>query len=157
MRDRTPALAPVGRDVHCRRPPVRREQWKGAIDEIAIAVIEGDRDSLFRKRSRIQKVNSFAKRKDVASGALKKLEATGESRARNVQLGIPLVLVVQRDAVVAEYQEPPATPAALSNLTRQPNLIGRGERNTLEPGQHVSELSNPRTFTYRRNSALIGS
>jgi hypothetical protein len=96
--------------------------------------------------------NSVTKRKDVASGALKKLEATGESRARNVQLGIPLVLVVQRDAVVAEHQEPPATPAALKYSTRQPNLIGRGKRNTLEPGQHVSELSNSRTSNYRLTS-----
>jgi hypothetical protein len=27
--------------------------------------------------------------------------------------------------------------------------MGRGKRNTLEPGQHVSELSNSRTFNYR--------
>src|SRR6476646_1817266 len=100
----------VARQVHRGRKAKLLEQRECHGVKVDRTVIERERDRPRRQRPVVQARDGFAKGKDRIAAIPKERESRPKQLGRDVELGIPKMLVGRRYAVVAEDQQATSTP-----------------------------------------------
>ncbi len=94
----------VGRLIHGRRDAELTQNGIRAREKIVRPVVEREADGRLRKGSLAQSPNSLVQRQDCISAPGEQLQSSSQKVLRHVQERVPLVLVIERNAVVAKDQ-----------------------------------------------------
>ena len=68
--------------------------------------------------------------------SLQKLQPSLELGLPHVEARVPLVLILYRDAVIAEDEQPPTTPAAVADKLEQSEVLGDLQGHPLDRSDH---------------------
>ena len=125
--DRLAVVGVVRREVDRRREAELLQQRPRAGVEVEHAVVERERHAARRQRALVQSAHRLAERQDVVPPVAQHAEPRLEHGGGHGVCPRPLVLVVDRDAVVAQDQEPPLAPRTVADAAQQPEPRRRAE------------------------------
>jgi len=134
--DRAVELRVVGREIDRDRIAEGLEDRKGPPVEVVGAVVEREHDAPRRQVALVQAAHGVVQGQHVATGFPDQLEPPAEHRRRHVELGIPLVLVVERDAVVAQNEQAIAAPSRSQGGFVEPERSERSQERQSRGTQH---------------------
>ena len=92
--------------------------------KVVVSIIEGDGDAPLWQSSSVETVDGFVEGKNRALHFAKDSQALVEKPGRYVEATVPEMFVLVCDAVIAEDQEPVATPAAVGDRMVAAGALG---------------------------------
>jgi hypothetical protein len=132
--------APERREVHRRRHVVLLQDRIGADLEVVEPVVERDGHAALGQVVAVQPLDRFAERENRALRAGQRGEPLVQHRDGHVEIRIPLVLIVTRDAVVAQDQQPLVSPSTVEQALLGACPAKNAERLAFESSKHMPRL-----------------
>jgi hypothetical protein len=124
----------LGGDVDGCRIAALLQQRQSLRLEIVVPIVERQDHRSLGKILRIESVDRVGQAQHRATETTQGIEPAGERARRDVQGWIPLVLVGERDAVVAQDHEATAPPGGIAETTGDTRGIREGEQRGFQRG-----------------------